>query len=162
MISGVLFSSRVQMALVPKARPREGGRLPTRYRRCRDALAMHFKTARRFMKNELYGALYLDLVIFTAAPKRKPRWMTAMQWADVENGGVALCPVNGPGRGDVDNMAGTVMDALTKAGVWGDDCQVTTLLVHKCVSLMPPEISVSIWHDEPRKRPWPLGQPVGH
>jgi Holliday junction resolvase RusA-like endonuclease len=32
---------------------------------------------------------------------------------------------------DVDNYAKSVMDALTKAGAWGDDCQVIELLVTK-------------------------------
>ena len=34
-------------------------------------------------------------------------------------------------RPDLDNMAKVVLDAGTKAGVWGDDEQVTTLVVRK-------------------------------
>lgn len=34
-------------------------------------------------------------------------------------------------RGDVDNMAKSVMDACTEAGVWLDDSQVSTLTVSK-------------------------------
>ncbi|TPL94791.1 RusA family crossover junction endodeoxyribonuclease [Mesorhizobium sp. B2-3-10] len=34
-------------------------------------------------------------------------------------------------RGDVDNLAKAVLDAMTQAGVWGDDTQVVTLTCSK-------------------------------
>ncbi|WP_411969490.1 RusA family crossover junction endodeoxyribonuclease [Mesorhizobium sp. BR1-1-14] len=35
-------------------------------------------------------------------------------------------------RGDVDNPARSVLDAITAAGGWGDDAQVVRLTVAKC------------------------------
>jgi len=41
--------------------------------------------------------------------------------------GLVACKV-----GDADNLAKSVLDALTKAGVWQDDKQVDELLIRKC------------------------------
>jgi Holliday junction resolvase RusA-like endonuclease len=48
-------------------------------------------------------------------------------------------------RGDVDNLAKGLLDGATKAGVWGDDGQITTLIVRKRFTL-PGEAPGAIIH----------------
>lgn len=116
--------------IVPKARPRERGRLPAHYRVSRDRLAADI--ARRRVPRQS-GPLKVTVFVATPAPTKRPKWLTAEQWAELEQGHMLPCPVNGKGRGDVDNLAGAVMDSATLAGVWDDDRQVTTLKVSKAV-----------------------------
>lgn len=45
-----------------------------------------------------------------------------------------------PRKPDVDNVAKGVLDALTDAGVWGDDAQVVSLSVHRCWGAVAPRV----------------------
>lgn len=60
----------------------------------------------------LEGAVHLRLLFLLQRPK-KPKRLQAT------------------GKPDVDNLAKAVMDALSTAGWWNDDAQVTTLVVTK-------------------------------
>lgn len=70
----------------------------------------------------LSGPLVVSLVFVCAVPRSysKTEREAALR-------GLVHCKV-----GDADNLAKSVLDALTKAGVWGDDKQVDELRVRKC------------------------------
>lgn len=57
------------------------------------------------------------------------------------------------GKPDLDNLAKAVMDALTKAGWWKDDAQITTLVVDKqytygTAHLSDPGVFIDAWEQE--------------
>jgi Holliday junction resolvase RusA-like endonuclease len=72
------------------------------------------------------GAVDVELVAFLAVPAAATR-AEFLGGAPTTN-----APAIWHNAGDVDKLARNVLDALTKAGAYGDDVQVTQLLVEKC------------------------------
>ena len=67
----------------------------------------------------LVGPVEVRLLVVVRPPQtRRPRAGAAREWATR--------------KPDVDNVAKAVLDALTDAGVWGDDAQVVRLVVDRC------------------------------
>lgn len=55
-------------------------------------------------------------------------------------------------RCDVDNFCKGTLDALTHAGVWGDDDQIQELRIRKCFSEgKPGRIDVVVWYEGRRQ-----------
>lgn len=69
----------------------------------------------------LAGPVEVRLLVVVRPPlTRRPRAGAAREWCER--------------KPDVDNVAKAVLDALTDAGVWGDDAQVVRLVVDRCWS----------------------------
>lgn len=67
----------------------------------------------------LVGPVEVRLLVVVRPPQtRRPRTGAAREWCER--------------KPDVDNAAKAVLDALTDAGVWGDDAQVVRLVVDRC------------------------------
>lgn len=67
----------------------------------------------------LVGPVEVHLLVVVRPPQaRRPRTGAAREWCER--------------KPDVDNAAKGVLDALTDAGVWGDDVQVVRLVVDRC------------------------------
>lgn len=70
----------------------------------------------RHSHGKLKGPVLVKIDVFPKLPKSKPKHIEGEY------------STNKP---DVDNVAKLVLDALSKAGAWDDDSQVTTLIVRK-------------------------------
>jgi Holliday junction resolvase RusA-like endonuclease len=105
--------------VVPKARPRfaaGGAYLPARYRDWLESAAdsLAYQDGKRTRKVE--GPTLVELIFHSDGVDIRVERLTA-GWA------------RGPRaqRGDIDNLAGAVMDALVRAGILEDDAQVMWL-----------------------------------
>lgn len=124
--------TRLTITLTPtgKARPRERGRLPTRYRNWKKAATLLLISELRRVKwepatdphNEIVG---VRVVAYHKRPRRRPPWMRHdFQKAAWEMG----LPTLRAAKPDCDNLEGAVWDALSDTGrVWVDDTQAVSL-----------------------------------
>lgn len=108
--------------IVPKARPRvtsRGTYMPPKYKACIGQLR---ESAQAQGVRRMAGALSIEVSVRRPAPRRLKQ---------VEPD---VC------RPDLDNLVGTVMDALTGLA-WLDDCQVVRIVAHKL-----PRVPCRGWH----------------
>jgi Holliday junction resolvase RusA-like endonuclease len=76
-------------------------------------------------RRPLVGPVEVRLLVVVRPPlTRRPRAGAAREWSER--------------KPDVDNVAKAVLDALTDAGVWGDDAQVVRLVVDRCWGAIAP------------------------
>lgn len=80
----------------------------------------------------------VSIIMLYAAPKNRRRGKNAVGES---------APCTSHQCGDCDNKAKLVIDALTAAGCWADDKDITTLLVTKRWTLGTPRIVVTIAPD---------------
>lgn len=80
----------------------------------------------------------VSIVMLYAAPKNRRRGKNAVTEAE---------PCTSHQCGDCDNKAKLVIDALTAAGCWADDKDITSLYVTKRWTLGTPRIVVTISRD---------------
>ena len=112
-----MISLRLELAPTGKARPRERGRLPTAYRRWKINAAGQLRALLIMAKwpramDARRDAVRVTVTGYTARPKSAPAWMTTAERAAFRRGWT-------PPRlatPDADNMAGAVLDALTRLG----------------------------------------------
>lgn len=106
-----------------------------------------------------------DYQLHAASCARSAVWLTMPPWMSrgALNGGVGpfrveLDVYRVANRGDADNYAKALKDAMTKAGVWTDDRYVTELLVRLHTDKEHPRVEVSVTRlaaDTPIARPAP-------
>lgn len=132
------------VAGVPKPQPRAkaariGGfvRLYTPYTKDAKAWrsAVIAEALQRFHRGQvLTGPLRLDLEF--RLPRPKAHYLKAGLRHDA--------PTHHTGRPDTDNLTKMVMDALSEAGVWADDCQVAQQETSKEYALTPDRVGCQI------------------
>lgn len=114
------FVLTMDLKVVPKARPRMGKHAvytPRRTLECEKAI---YEAAQPLVKERMTYPVYVDLVFTTAFPKSFKGWKL-----EAAKQGLIV-----PSKGDYDNMAKTVCDALNGL-VYYDDVQITEANIRK-------------------------------
>ena len=131
--------------MVPKARPKIDSRgkrvrtfMPDAYIACGSSYRQQLRSAHRMDPIGKHRAVHLEVVTVIARTKARPAWVGPELW---RSGASFPAPV---AVGDVDNMAGTVMDAANGV-LWVDDCQVTTLWSSKRYAAEGEVAKVVLW-----------------
>ena len=112
-----MISLRLELAPTGKARPRERGRLPTKYRRWKVQAAGQLRALLILARwpramDARRDAVRVTVTGYTARPKSAPAWMTTAERAAFRRGWTPprlLTP-------DADNMVGAVSGCLERLG----------------------------------------------
>ena len=128
------------LAPMGKARPRLGQRrayTDPAYAAWLEAAVTHFRQA---FLDPITGPVGIDITLVVARPQSRPRGVRPETWATGRAYSIG-------GKPDVDNGAGSVLDALTRAGAWRDDSQVVDLHVRREVAAhgRSPRVEVRWW-----------------